>query len=105
MVSFELMEFIHNAIRVDQSKHLPSPNSFLAESAGVHASRVSQWKKGETITLEQAVGIARALGVSLDALAGVEGGTAGAILTRDQELILATVEALELSRNEAIRRL
>jgi len=104
----ELMEFIHRALHVAEKKHIARPNSFLAEAAGTHASTVSRWNRGEGVmSLEQAAGIARALGVSVDYLLGGEEASArvGEMLTEDQRVILTLVEDLDLTRQEAVKRL
>jgi transcriptional regulator with XRE-family HTH domain len=102
------MEFIHRALHVAEKKHIAKPNAFLEDAAGTHASTVSRWKRGEGVmSLEQAAGIARALGVSVDYLLGGEeaGARVGGLLTEEQKHILALVEALGLDGNEAMRRL
>lgn len=111
------MKWLHRAI--ERTKALDLQEGDLAEMAStaeksVDASRISKWKKGEGRPyLDQVMGIAKGLGVSLDYLLvddmpwldDAEKAGVGPEVGRETFAIMKVVRAMGLSTEEAIRRL
>lgn len=103
-----LMRWIDRALKVAKQKGITQRD--IARAAGVEPPRVNQWKRGAGKPyLDQAVKIARLLGVSLDWLAAEGEAEAPAPFegprTLDDALILRAVQVHHLTTDEALRRL